>query len=674
MVPKIHTAEEDQLALTSAIVRDLLCIAAFWDLFRYAVIIPLFAAHPKNALIFVLVKSLLVVVIPFLLWRSGRVHPAAWFVSVAMAGLAAVYILLSGGIRSSTTVVLVAMTVTATILLGRRGALALGLPSLVFLTGLAIFQGSGGHLPHVFDESYWIYFFTVVSGASVAVVPVMRAVGRITSLAAERRAQRNRLRAILDSDPECVKLLDAQGRLLEINPAGLAFMEADSPRQVIGANVTDMMDPEYREAFLDLNRRVFAGESGTLEFRITGRKGTRRWLETHSTPLRDGNGQIVAALGVTRDITVRKQLETEIGLANALLVRVQAIAQIGHFTRDLAAGGAECSAECFRIFGLPVPESPGRWQSDSDLQTGLGRVLDGNGERVRVAFENLQDADITYRLHRTDGQIRYLHVKASRESNQEGQPVRLLGVIQDVTEHRQVQEHLQRLTARLETIREEEQRRIAREIHDELGQQLTGLKMRAAWVGHLMDSSAQRPLTDAERAAAARAEMAGIGEALESAIRTVRRIATELRPPVLDTLGLIPALESLRENFKRDHSIECVTHFEEVKVSPQVATAVFRVTQEALTNIAKHAGATRVRMSLVQQEASLILDVQDNGPGLPADAAPKPDAWGLIGMQERARTVNGGMEFLRPPGGGLTVRMIVPCQPVEEWHGAVSDR
>ena len=647
-------------------------MAAFWDLIRVTVIIPLLAANRSGALTFVLVKSLLTLLIPFLLWRGGRVLAAAWFMSVTMTGLTATGVYLAGGIRSSTTVVLVALIIMVTILLGRRAALILGLPSFVFLAGLTMFQAQGGELPHIFGESYWIFYFNALAGSSVALVAVMRAVAH------DRHGDGapcsgNHLRAIVDSDPECVKLVDADGRLLEMNPAGLAMIEADSPQQVIGSQACQMIDPEYREAFLDLNRRVFAGQSGTLVFPITGLKGTHRWLEMYTTPLRDGDGHIVAALGVARDITARKQLETELSLANALLLRVQTIAKIGYFTRDFGAGGATCSAECFRIFGA-VPESPDRWQPDSEIQTELGRVLDGDGERVRVAFENLQDTDITYRLRWRDGQIRYVHVKASPEFDQDGQPVRLVGVMQDVTEDRQVQERLRRLTARLETIREEEQRRIAREIHDELGQQLTGLKMRAAWVGRLLDSSAQQSLTGAERATAAREEMAGIGEALESAIRTVRRIATELRPPVLDALGLIPALESLRENFKHDHGIECVTHCEELKVSPRVATAVFRVAQEALTNIAKHAGATRVRMSLARHEESLILDVEDDGPGLPADAAPKPDAWGLIGMQERARTLHGSVEFLKPPNGGLTVRLILPYQPAEELHGTLSDR
>ena len=648
-------------------------MAACWDVIRYAVILPLLAANRGGALAFVLVKSLLTLVIPFLLWRGGRVLPAAWFMSVAMTGLTGTWVYLAGGIRSSTTVVLVALIIMVTILLGRRAALILGIPSLLYLAGLTMFQARGGQLPHIFNESYWIFYVNAVSGSSVALVAAMRAAARMTSMATERRAQENRLRAIVDSDPECVKLVDPAGRLLEMNPAGLAMIEADSLEQVIGSEACQLIGPEYREAFLDLNRRVFAGQSGTLVFPITGLKGAHRWLEMHTTPLRDGDGHIVAALGVARDITVRKQLETELSLANALLLRVQAIAKIGHFTRDFAAGGATCSAECFRIFGT-VPESPQRWQPDSEIEAELGRVLDGDGERVRVAFENLQDTDITYRLRRPDGQIRYVHVKASRELNQEGQPVRLVGVMQDVTEDRQVQERLRRLTARLETIREEEQRRIAREIHDELGQQLTGLKMRAAWVGRLLDSSAEQSLTGAERATAAREEMSGIGEALESAIRTVRRVATELRPPVLDTLGLIPALESLRENFERDHGIECVTHFEEVKVSGPVATVVFRVAQEALTNIAKHSGAACVRMSLAPRDASLILDVEDNGPGLPPGEAPKPDAWGMIGMQERARTLHGSVEFLKSPNGGLTVRLILPYQPAEELHGSVSDR
>ena len=118
-----------------------------------------------------------------------------------------------------------------------------------------------------------------------------------------------RFRAIFATEPECVKLLNKQGELLEMNPAGLAIVEADSPDQIVGKVIVELVALEYKKAFNDLTSRVFKGESGVLEFEIVGLKGTHRWLETHATPLRDATGEIEALLAITRDITKRKQTE-----------------------------------------------------------------------------------------------------------------------------------------------------------------------------------------------------------------------------------------------------------------------------------------------------------------------------------------------------------------------------
>ncbi len=127
---------------------------------------------------------------------------------------------------------------------------------------------------------------------------------------AERLAENEgRLRAIIDTEPECVKVLDGSGRVLTMNPAGLAMIEADAPEQIVGQSVLSVVAPEYHQAFTDLSRRVFAGATGTLEFEIVGFKGTRRWLETHAVPLRSPRGEIHSVLGITRDITKRKHAE-----------------------------------------------------------------------------------------------------------------------------------------------------------------------------------------------------------------------------------------------------------------------------------------------------------------------------------------------------------------------------
>src|SRR3989454_2522562 len=145
--------------------------------------------------------------------------------------------------------------------------------------------------------------------------PIVGVVGFAFDITERRRAEdalresEARLRTIIESEPECVKLLDAQGRLLDMNPAGLAMAQADSLDALRGRPIVDVVAPEHRAAFTDLHRRVFAGESATLEFEIIGLKGKRSWLSTNAVPLRDATGTVQAALGITRDISRRKIAE-----------------------------------------------------------------------------------------------------------------------------------------------------------------------------------------------------------------------------------------------------------------------------------------------------------------------------------------------------------------------------
>jgi len=124
-----------------------------------------------------------------------------------------------------------------------------------------------------------------------------------------------RLQTIIETEPECVKLLAADGTLLQMNRAGLDMIDADSPEQVVGQQVLGVIAPGYRKAFMALTRRVFKGEPGNLEFEVIGLKGTHRWLDTHAVPLRDPQGNITALLGLTRDITKNKQAEQELRIA-----------------------------------------------------------------------------------------------------------------------------------------------------------------------------------------------------------------------------------------------------------------------------------------------------------------------------------------------------------------------
>jgi len=146
----------------------------------------------------------------------------------------------------------------------------------------------------------------------------------------------NRLRQIIASEPECVKLQTLDGILLEMNPAGLALLEAGQPGDIIGTSVYDMVAPEFRDEYRALTERVFAGESGVMEFQIVSLKGRRCWMETHVVPLRDGRDNVIALLGITRDITARKHAEDEVRLHYRELAHAARVNTMGEMASGLA--------------------------------------------------------------------------------------------------------------------------------------------------------------------------------------------------------------------------------------------------------------------------------------------------------------------------------------------------
>lgn len=170
---------------------------------------------------------------------------------------------------------------------------------------------------------------------------------------------KNLLRTIIDSEPECVKMLGRDGTLLEMNPAGLAIIEADSPAEVINKSVYPLINPEHRQAFIDLTESVFENKSGRLEFKLTGLKGTSRWLETNAVPLKDGN-EIRALLAVTRDITQRKQAEVQLQQERDFSQAV--IDTVGSLVAVLDRKGAIVSFNrtCERVTGYSFAEVKGK--------------------------------------------------------------------------------------------------------------------------------------------------------------------------------------------------------------------------------------------------------------------------------------------------------------------------
>jgi signal transduction histidine kinase len=225
-------------------------------------------------------------------------------------------------------------------------------------------------------------------------------------------------------------------------------------------------------------------------------------------------------------------------------------------------------------------------------------------------------------------------------------------------ELKQSHERLRNLSAHIESMREAERTSIAREVHDELGQALTALKMDLSWLSKKLP----------EEQEAAIKKIREMSRIIDTVIQTVKRISTDLRPGILDDLGLVAAMEWQVQEFQERTRINCelTAEGEDINLDRDLTTAVFRILQEALTNVARHANATRVAVSLKKRDGRLVLQVGDNGKGITEKQVAHPRSFGLIGMRERARSWNGSVEIDGIAGKGTRVTVSIPLKRKEE--------
>ena len=461
----------------------------------------------------------------------------------------------------------------------------------------------------------------------------------------------SRLRAIIDAEPECVKVLDANGHVLTMNPAGLAMIEADSPEQIVGQNVLRVVAPGYHKAFADLSRRIFAGETGTLEFEIIGFKGTHRWLETHAVPLRGPKGDVHSVLGITRDITTRKHAEQALRDSQERLQLVARATNDAVWDWDLVTDDLWWGEGFLQMFGYTSDEI------EPSVESWYTRLHPEDRERVITGIRAAIDGGETtwsdeYRFLRRDGAYAEIFDRGYVIHNVDRRPIRMVGSMMEVSERKRTEAQLRNLAARLEAIREEERTRIAREIHDEVGQALTALKMDLAWLGKKVPPRGTPVLRKLQT-------MEGV---IDATMDALHRILAELRPGVLDDLGLPAAIRWLAEEFKRRTEIICTVQMTggEPQLDSGQATAVYRILQEALTNVARHAQAKRVEIRLHALPTAFELVVTDDGRGITAAEVGASGTLGILGMRERALTWHGRVTVHGAPGRGTTVRVFMP--------------
>lgn len=314
---------------------------------------------------------------------------------------------------------------------------------------------------------------------------------------------------------------------------------------------------------------------------------------------------------------------------------------------------------------------PREWKADVD--TFIDHVHPADRERVRRTIgEFLSSADdqVEYEF-RPAGANRWLYVLGRMERDESGRPAVVTGIQLDITARKQAEEALRAsleeirsLSRRLELVRERERADLAREIHDEVGQMITALSLDLAWLRRRVGPT---PAGDGNTEEVDQ-RLQQMQELLRSSLDAVRRLSANLHPRMLDELGLAAALRWLAGEFERRSEIQCRTDLPDTRMPLDALqrTALFRIAQEALTNVSRHSGADLVEIRLVSSRCAVRLEIADNGRGLGRTGpAAGRSGQGIAGMRERAVLLEGSLRVTRRRRGGTRVSVSIPVHPPE---------
>jgi len=434
--------------------------------------------------------------------------------------------------------------------------------------------------------------------------------------------------------------------------------------EMIGQPVTKIIPEERLEEEAEILAQIRRGESFDHFETVRRCKGGRLVnVSLTVSPVRDAEGCLIGASKIARDISERKQAEKNLQENQARFAAVVESAMDAIITIDEMQRVIVFNAAAERMFGCGASEVVGH---SLDRFIPL-RLRAAHSAHVRA----FAATGVTSRAMgkfgdlvalRADG--REFPIEASISQAEVAGAKLCTVILRDITQRKEAESALNRsqgelraLAAKLQRAREEEAIRIARELHDQLGRSLTSIKMDLLLIKKIVS---RRPATEEFHSINEKAKI--MLEAIDDTVQVVRRISTELRPGILDDLGLAAAVEWQASDFQRRSAVSCIVSVpeEDLALNREQATAFFRIFQEILTNVARHSRAGKIWVHLGAQDREVVLEVEDDGVGISPEVVSQPRALGLIGMRERAAIFGGQVEIGGAPGKGTTVIVRMP--------------
>lgn len=392
-------------------------------------------------------------------------------------------------------------------------------------------------------------------------------------------------------------------------------------------------------------------------FRIILKNGSVRHIREKANFKKDANGQLLLTIGTVQDITELEESRLLIEKSQKRLQEAQHLLHIGNWEFDAQTGNTFLSNECKLLFGFSINqhiENEEFWKKIHPEDHDWLLELWNNSK------ESLKPYKVVYRIYK-DSDLRFLRESTEFTADKNGKMLKCLGTIQDITAEREAEdeirnsrEELRELSKHLQTIQEEERAFIAREIHDELGQRLTGIKMDLSWIKNKL-SDENVDLFE---------RITSLNELIDDTVKSVRKISSELHPAILDDLGLRAAIEWQVSEFEKRTEINCDMNLEEndLDFDKDQAKAIFRILQESLTNIMRHSQAKNVEINLLQANDEIGLNIKDDGVGIKHLNESAQKSFGILGMKERAYSLGGTLTILSEENKGTNINLSIPVE------------
>ena len=462
-----------------------------------------------------------------------------------------------------------------------------------------------------------------------------------------------RLAGLLESAMDAIITVDAQQNIVLYNRAAESIF--GWPRaEVMNQPLGKLLPQRYRGNHGEHVRRF--GATGVTSRRMGATSvvyglrsdGQEFPVDAAISQLDTPEGKLYTV--ILRDVTERVRADQEQSRLAARLGGLLDSAMDGIITIDEAQRIVLYNRAAEKIFGWAAASVLGRPLDVlmPDSFHALHRMHVQRFAATGVSSRRMGDGTVIHGK-RASGEEFPLDASISQLDTPEGKLFTV--ILRDVSERVRAQEELAAFAAEASAIREQEKTRVARELHDELAQSLTALKMDTIWVRDNLLATPE----------AATAKLAGMLEMLDSSVAATRRIAADLRPLLLDDLGLVPAVQWLVQNFTNRCGVDCELDIDEdLELGEPYATAVFRMVQESLANVAKHARATQASVRVAVLEHEVMLKVVDNGCGFEPGGARKPLSLGLVGLRERAELLKGAVRIDAAPGRGTVVEAKIP--------------